>query len=79
MEIFLLAVGFVFVCLGIIGSFLPILPGPLTGWFGLLLLHTTSTIPMDWPFLGITLALAIIIFILDIYSRYYSRYYSKNN
>ncbi|MDG1227704.1 MAG: DUF456 domain-containing protein [Polaribacter sp.] len=65
MEIFLLVVGFVFVCLGIIGSFLPILPGPLTGWFGLLLLHTTSTIPMDWPFLGITLALAIIIFILD--------------
>jgi uncharacterized protein YqgC (DUF456 family) len=65
MEIFLLAVGFVFVCLGIVGSFLPILPGPLTGWFGLLLLHTTSTIPMDWPFLGITLALAIIIFILD--------------
>ena len=65
MEIFLLVVGFVFVCLGIIGSFLPILPGPLTGWFGLLLLHTTSTIPMDWPFLGITLALAIVIFILD--------------
>jgi uncharacterized protein YqgC (DUF456 family) len=65
MEIFLLAVGFVFVCLGIVGSFLPILPGPLTGWFGLLLLHTTSTIPMDWPFLGITLALAIVIFILD--------------
>ncbi len=65
MEIFLLVVGFVFVCLGIIGSFLPILPGPLTGWLGLLLLHTTSTIPMDWPFLGITLALAIVIFILD--------------
>ena len=65
MEIFLLVVGFVFVCLGIIGSFLPILPGPLTGWLGLLLLHTTSTISMDWPFLGITLALAIVIFILD--------------
>ena len=65
MEIFLLLIGFVFVCLGIIGSFLPVLPGPLTGWFGLLLLHIPKTIPMNWTFLGITLALAIIIFILD--------------
>ena len=65
MDIFLLLLGFLLVCLGIIGSFLPVLPGPLTGWFGLLLLHTTKIIPMDWTFLGITLALAIIIFILD--------------
>jgi uncharacterized protein YqgC (DUF456 family) len=65
MDIFLLLLGFLFVCLGIIGSFLPVLPGPLTGWLGLLFLHTTKIIPMDWTFLGITLALAIIIFILD--------------
>ena len=65
MDIFLLLLGFLLVCLGIIGSFLPVLPGPLTGWFGLLLLHTTEIVPMDWTFLGITLALAIIIFILD--------------
>jgi uncharacterized protein YqgC (DUF456 family) len=65
MDIFLLLLGFLLVCLGIIGSFLPVLPGPLTGWFGLLLLHTTKIIPMDWTFLGITLALAILIFILD--------------
>ncbi|MEE9408971.1 MAG: DUF456 domain-containing protein [Polaribacter sp.] len=65
MDIFLLLLGFVFVCLGIIGSFLPVLPGPLTAWFGLLLLHTTKIIPMDWTFLGITLGLAILIWILD--------------
>jgi uncharacterized protein YqgC (DUF456 family) len=65
MDIFLLLLGFSLVCLGIIGSFLPILPGPLTGWFGLLLLHTTKVIPMDWTFLGFTLALAILIWILD--------------
>lgn len=65
MDIFLLLLGFVFVCLGIIGSFLPVLPGPLTSWVGLLLLHSTKIIPMDWTFLGITLALAIIIWILD--------------
>jgi len=65
MDIFLLLLGFIFVCLGILGSFLPVLPGPLTSWVGLLLLHTTKIIPMDWSFLGVTLAIAILIWILD--------------
>ncbi|AUC20823.1 hypothetical protein BTO15_01260 [Polaribacter sejongensis] len=65
MDIFLLLLGFLFVCLGIIGSFLPVLPGPLTSWVGLLLLHFITIIPMDWTFLGITLGLAILIWILD--------------
>ena len=65
MDIFLLLLGFVLVCLGIIGSFLPVLPGPLTSWVGLLLLHSTKIIPMDWTFLGITLGLAVLIWILD--------------
>mgnify|MGYP005999122975 FL=1 len=51
--------------LGIIGAFLPILPGPLTGWVGLLLLSFTSVIPSNWTFLGITLAVAILVWILD--------------
>ncbi|MCT4697820.1 DUF456 domain-containing protein [Tenacibaculum haliotis] len=65
MDIFLILVGFCFVCLGIIGAFLPVLPGPITSWIGLLILHLTKVIPQDWWFLGITLAIAIIIFILD--------------
>ena len=65
MDIFLLLLGFVFVCLGIIGSFLPVLPGPLTSWVGLFILHTTEIIPMDWIFLGITLGIAIFIWVLD--------------
>ena len=65
MDIFLVILGFVFACLGIVGSFLPVLPGPITSWVGLLLLHLTSVIPQNWTFLGITLAIAIIIFILD--------------
>ena len=65
MDIFLLLLGFVFICLGIIGSFLPVLPGPLTSWVGLLLLHSTNIFPMDWTFLGVTLAIALLIWILD--------------
>ncbi|MDO6813651.1 DUF456 domain-containing protein [Tenacibaculum soleae] len=65
MDVFLILVGFCFVCLGIIGAFLPVLPGPITSWIGLLLLHLTKVIPQDWWFLGITLAIAVIIFILD--------------
>jgi len=65
MDIFLVILGFVFTCLGIIGSFLPVLPGPITSWVGLLLLHLTSVVPQNWTFLGITLAIAVFIFILD--------------
>lgn len=65
MDILLLLLGFFFIILGIIGSFLPILPGPITGWVGLLILHLTSAIEQNWTFLGITLAISIIIYILD--------------
>ena len=65
MDIFLLVLGFVLVLLGIAGSFLPVLPGPLTSWFGLFTLHFSKQIPMNWTFLGITLAVAIFIWILD--------------
>ena len=65
MDIFLLFLGFFFILLGIIGSFLPVLPGPITGWIGLLILHLTEVIPMDWTFLGITLGVAILIWGLD--------------
>ncbi len=65
MDIFLLLLGFIFACLGIVGSFLPILPGPITSWVGLLLLHVTSVVPQNWTFLGITLAIAVFIFFVD--------------
>ncbi|WP_347923989.1 DUF456 domain-containing protein [Pontimicrobium sp. SW4] len=65
MDIFLVFVAGLFMLLGIIGSFLPILPGPLTSWFGLLILHLTDAIPMNWVFLGIWLTVAILIWLLD--------------
>lgn len=65
MDLFLLFIAFLFSCLGIIGSFLPILPGPLTGWFGLWILHMTEAIPMNKIFLLTTFIFAIIVFLLD--------------
>lgn len=65
MDILLVLLGFVLMLTGILGSFLPVLPGPPISWVGLLLLHLTDVIPMDWLFLGITLAIAILVFALD--------------
>lgn len=65
MDILLLSIGFILIFLGIVGSFLPILPGPITGWFGLLLIHLTKIVTMDWTFLSITLIIAILIWVLD--------------
>ncbi|MFZ2283413.1 MAG: DUF456 domain-containing protein [Lutibacter sp.] len=65
MDIFLLIVGFLIVLTGILGSVLPVLPGPLASWAGLLLLYLTKAIPIDWTFLGITLGVAILVSVID--------------
>ncbi len=65
MDIILIIIAALFIILGIIGSFLPVLPGPLTSWIGLLILHFTDAIPMDMSFIIITLVIAIFIWILD--------------
>ncbi|WP_025742381.1 DUF456 domain-containing protein [Aquimarina pacifica] len=65
MDITLVIIGLLLCFVGIIGSFLPVLPGPFTSWLGLLLLHFTETIQKDWSFLGITLGIAILVWILD--------------
>ncbi|MDO3693916.1 DUF456 domain-containing protein [Wenyingzhuangia sp. chi5] len=65
MDYILLFFGFFLVIGGIIGSFLPIIPGPPTGWLGLLLLNLTSKVITDWTFLGVTLAIAILVVIAD--------------
>jgi len=65
MDIFLLTIGVILILLGIVGSFLPVLPGPLTSWLGLLSLYFTSVIPINYTFLGITLAIALLIWVLD--------------
>ncbi|WP_411029926.1 DUF456 domain-containing protein [Spongiimicrobium sp. 3-5] len=65
MDITLLIIGLLLMIIGILGSFLPVLPGPPISWVGLLLLYLTKAIPDDWFVLGITLAVALIVVALD--------------
>ncbi|WP_299102230.1 DUF456 domain-containing protein [uncultured Winogradskyella sp.] len=65
MEIFLVLAALLLIILGIVGSFLPILPGPLTSWAGLLVLDFTDGVEMSQTFLIATLVFAIFIYILD--------------
>ena len=65
MDIILIIVAALIMFLGIIGSFLPILPGPLTSWLGLLIIHFTDAVPMDKSFLMITFLIALFIWLLD--------------
>ena len=65
MDIILIIIAFMFMLLGIIGSFLPILPGPITSWLGLLIAHFTNAIPINKSFLIITFIIAVCIWVLD--------------
>lgn len=65
MDIALLIFGFILMLIGILGSFLPVLPGPPVSWLGLLLLYLTKAVPDDWWVLGITLVIALAVFALD--------------
>jgi uncharacterized protein YqgC (DUF456 family) len=65
MDTFLIIIASLFMVLGLVGSFLPILPGPLTSWLGLLIIHFTDSIPFNWTFLIITFLFAIVIWVLD--------------
>lgn len=65
MDIALLLLGIICLILGLIGSILPVLPGPPLSWLGLLLLHFTSAVPTDYWFLSLTGVIAAAITVLD--------------
>ena len=65
MDIILIIIASLLMVLGIIGSFLPILPGPFSSWVGLLLLYFTETIPTNLTLIIITFIIVIVITVLD--------------
>lgn len=66
MEIILFIVAGLFMILGLLGSFLPVLPGIPLSWIGLLIFYLIPGIGINYLFLGITLAVAILIYILNL-------------
>jgi uncharacterized protein len=64
-DIFLIAVGIIFLFLGLAGSVLPILPGPPLSYAGLLLLHFTKAHQFSTQFLLIWAAITIVVIIVD--------------
>lgn len=65
MDIFLVVLALILMLLGLAGSFLPVLPGPLTSWLGLLVLNFTKGIDLSTTFLIVTFIIALAIMILD--------------
>lgn len=65
MDIALLIIGFILMFAGLIGSFLPVLPGPPLSWIGLVLFYLTKPIALDYKFLGITLFIAVLVTVMD--------------
>lgn len=65
MDIVLLTIGFLCVITGIVGSFLPVIPGPGLSWLGLLLLYFTDAVPMNYWVIGITGVVMLIVTVLD--------------
>ncbi|MED5355081.1 MAG: DUF456 domain-containing protein [Bacteroidota bacterium] len=65
MDLFLIIISSLLIILGMVGSFMPIIPGPLTSWFGLFIFNLIPTVEIDNTILVITFIISIIIFILD--------------
>ena len=67
MDVFLVLLALLFLILGIIGSFLPILPGPITSWFGFLILYLSDVTDFSISLLITTFIIALIIWVLDFF------------
>lgn len=65
MDLLLLIVSLFLCLIGIVGSFLPIIPGPFTSWLGILLLNLTSAVEFNLNFVLITFTVAVSVGILD--------------
>ena len=65
MDIALLLLGFFLMILGLLGTFLPIIPGPPLAWLGLLSLYGTKTVENQPAFIIYTLIIALAVTVLD--------------
>lgn len=65
MEVFLITIGIVLILIGIIGCFVPILPGPPLAYISLILLQIGPASPFSMKFMLIMAGFVIAVTILD--------------
>ena len=65
MDILLILLSGFLILLGILGSFLPIIPGPLTSWLGILILSFSEFVIIDKVSLVVSFIIALGIFVMD--------------
>ncbi len=65
MDILLIILGLIAIIVGLIGCFVPVVPGPPLSWVGILLLYFTDNNSISNSFLWWWLVIAIIVAILD--------------
>ena len=65
MDATLVVLGGILIILGIIGCFLPVLPGPPLGYLGILLLHFTALVQFSPLFLVIMGVVVLLVSVLD--------------
>ena len=65
MDIFLLIISFTLMIIGVIGSIVPVLPGPLSSWVGLFIFSNVTDVVVSGKLILICLIIAIGVFILD--------------
>jgi uncharacterized protein YqgC (DUF456 family) len=65
MDVFLAILGTICIIMGVLGSFLPILPGPPISYVGILLLHFTGYAQFGTRFLILFAALTAVVAVLD--------------
>ena len=59
--------GLILMILGLIGCFTPIIPSPITSWFGFLILDFSSNMIISFKFLSFTLTISILLFVGDFF------------
>ncbi len=65
MNFLIIILGLIFLFLGILGSFIPIIPGPITSWLGFIVLKISNIGSISNTFLIITFLIAFIILLID--------------
>lgn len=67
MDIFLAILSGLLIVIGLVGSVVPVLPGPPLSWAGILLIHFTTYESYSSTFLWVTAIIMIVITVLDYY------------